>query len=69
MRTRTHGLRVLSALAVIVLMGCGPSRAERQAAEDERAWHENLEQVARSAYTAPASGSRQECLGAMCLTW
>jgi hypothetical protein len=65
MRTtrRTNGLWVLSVLAVIVLMGCGPSRAERQAVEEEQAWQDDLQQVARSAYAAPASGSRQECLG------
>ncbi|WP_146144167.1 T6SS immunity protein Tli4 family protein [Paraburkholderia sp. BL25I1N1] len=50
-------------IATVLMVGCGPSRAERQAQKDERIWSEDLASVSKAAYTTPVSSSERECLG------
>ncbi|MGO4417041.1 hypothetical protein AB4Z27_29175, partial [Cupriavidus sp. KB_39] len=54
---------LLTAVAVSLLMGCGPSRAEREETERAQEWLETLQRAAHAAYSTQPSGKHRECLG------
>ncbi|WP_313819146.1 T6SS immunity protein Tli4 family protein [Cupriavidus sp.] len=53
----------MAVLAMALLVGCGPSRAEREETERAQEWLQVLQQAAHVAYTPPSSAQPQECLG------